>query len=155
MLFVSRRPCRDPRRVGNGVVNGLNTTSPKPGFFQSIPLRVVANVLDLALKSPPLQLCPQVHLIFVARSQSSPWCMVRYMGVCMYWPRPNSCVMLNAKGPSRSLSESPRARESAIDVLLESTKLVPPGTDTARLPAFATVYHSSHSLIQSLYVSPP
>ena len=34
--------------------------------------------------------------------------------------------MLNTEGPSRSLWESPRARERAVDVLLESISLVPP-----------------------------
>ena len=73
--------------------------------------------------------------------------------------------MLSTEGPSRSLWENPRARERAVDVLLESMSLVPPCVQpdcqrlplfipTARLPAFATLYPNSqtasvcHSLSQ-------
>ena len=73
--------------------------------------------------------------------------------------------MLRTEGPSRSLWKSPRVRERAVNVLLESISLVPPCVQpdcqrlplfipTARLPAFATLYPNSqitsvcHSLSQ-------
>ena len=64
--------------------------------------------------------------------------------------------MLRTEGPSRSLWKSPRVRERAVNVLLESISLVPHCVQpdcqrlplfipTARLPAFATLYPNSQT----------
>ena len=85
---------------------------------------------------------------------SSPTHDPRCAGELLFLFRAIAC-MLSTEGPSRSLWENPRARERAVDVLLESISLVPPCIQpdcqrlplfipTARLPAFATLYPNSH-----------
>ena len=83
----------------------------------------------------------------------------------MFWFRSIACLLqTEGQGPSRSLWESPRVRERAVNVLLEFSLVqpcvqpdcqrLPLFIPTARLPAFATLYPNSqnasvcHSLSQ-------
>ena len=74
-VVLSVPPCRDPRRVDNGVVTGSKTTSPKAS----------------SRGRHTLQLCHQSHLLFVPGSPNSPRWM-QCLGVWMYWLGPDSCV---------------------------------------------------------------
>ena len=52
-----------------------------------------------------LQLCPQVRLLFVPASPSSPWWIkMQCLGVCMYWLGPGLCLW---SGFSRQIHCSP------------------------------------------------